>query len=277
MPSTTVTHDQGLQWLDAEQTSLLRAVDSLVNAAGSRLGAAEIIPPPLLPVETLQRFDCYENFPHLAWVASVLDTSTTDRVEEIRKTAHRGAFDTDQLLRPTLGLPTAACWGVYAGIAHSQLPGNTLFTLVSRCFRAEEFYEPLRRVLGFHMREIVAVGSYDFCTEHTIGFRQRIEGLCAALGLDLIVEPGLDPFFDKETPRAMFSKISPVKYEFVVDGISIASINNHRTFFGTNSSIEVDGAPANTSCVAFGLERWVSVLQTRGLGADAVSAAATDF
>ncbi|MUM18786.1 hypothetical protein BI330_02095 [Mycobacterium sp. CBMA 623] len=270
-------HRVGLQWLNVDQTRLLRAVDGLVQDAGARLGSDEIIPPALLPVSTLDAFDCYENFPHLAFVATTLDTKSPGSLTAIDDQAASGEFAPTTLEAGLLGLPTAACWGIYAALANQQLPGNTLFSTVNRCFRAEDHYEPLRRVLGFHMREIVAVGSFDFCSAHTASFSARIVELCNALRFDVQVEPGLDPFFDKEAPRAVFSKISPVKYEFVVDGISIASINNHRTFFGVNSDIRVGADIANTSCVAFGLERWVSVLQSRGIVASDIKQLSSSF
>jgi hypothetical protein len=39
--------------------------------------------------------------------------------------------------------------------------------------------------------------------------------------------------------------------------IAIASLNLHRNFFGERLSIAFDGQPAFTSCVGFGLERWL--------------------
>jgi hypothetical protein len=54
----------------------------------------------------------------------------------------------------------------------------------------------------------------------------------------------------------------PVKEEFVFgDSLAIASVNFHRNFFGERCAITLpDGGPAFTSCVAFGLERWLAAL-----------------
>ncbi|WP_165818518.1 hypothetical protein [Frankia canadensis] len=60
--------------------------------------------------------------------------------------------------------------------------------------------------------------------------------------------------------------------------MAIAFTNLHRTFFGERAEIALDGEPAHTSCVAFGLERWLHVLGGRFAGDwDAAHAAVTSF
>jgi hypothetical protein len=53
-----------------------------------------------------------------------------------------------------------------------------------------------------------------------------------------------------------------VKYEFQAGDLAIASVNTHRNFFGERCEIRRENSDeyAYTSCVAFGLERWLSVL-----------------
>lgn len=132
------------------------------------------------------------------------------------------------------------------------------------------------------MREIVALGSFDHTQEVLARFTGRIQAFAAALGIELGREAVYDPFFQNDSGRALMQKLSPVKYEFQYGDLAIASVNTHRNFFGERCSIRLDsGEHAYTSCVAFGLERWLAVL-TEHFDADldaalgAVRAAAPD-
>jgi seryl-tRNA synthetase len=251
----------GLQVLSAGETALLRSLDSVFEGWGIEVGAASMIMPALLPVESLARLDFYENFPHHALVVSPLDLD--------RRGGGYGsavpAFSTGQLCSAELGLPSAACFAVYLHHEGQQLPGNTTVTVLGRCFRREEYYDGLRRVLGFHMREVVALGSSDFVQAHLQRFSDRITAFTDALELPVRKEAATDPFYDRGGQRALLQKLAPVKHEFLVGDLAIASVNVHRNFFGERCSISLadTGTPVFTSCVAFGLERWLSVLRER--------------
>jgi hypothetical protein len=74
-----------------------------------------------------------------------------------------------------------------------------------------------------------------------------------------------DPFYQPQDGRGVMQKLTPVKEEFVYGAtVAIASLNIHRNFFGERCSIRTgDGNLAFTSCVAFGLERWLHALLDR--------------
>ncbi|MEV6548989.1 hypothetical protein AB0M57_09780 [Streptomyces sp. NPDC051597] len=249
----------GPQTLPAGPTLLLKRLDALLEGWGTDSGATPMIMPPLLPVADLSRLDVYENFPHQALVVSTLDlTRHQPGVPHERFTA-------DDLEPALFGLPSAACFAVYLHHEGRALPEGTTVTVLGRCFRREEHYDGLRRLLGFHMREIVALGSADFTQEHLRRFEERVTALTAALGLAVRKEAATDPFYDRGGQRALLQRLSPVKHEFLVDDLAIASLNVHRNFFGERCRITLEGtgSPVHTSCVAFGLERWLSVLYTR--------------
>jgi seryl-tRNA synthetase len=249
----------GLLTLSSGGTALLRALDGIFEGWGVEGGAASMIMPPLLPVADLARLDFYENFPHQALVVSPLDLSR-------RRPGERpDEFPTDALEPARLGLPSAACFAVYLHHEGHTLATDTTVTVLGRCFRLEERYEGLRRLLGFHMREIVALGSPEFAQEHLQRFEKRILAFAAALDLPMRKEAAVDPFYDRGGQRALLSRLAPVKHEFVVDDLAIASLNVHRNFFGERCGITAQdtGRSVYTSCAAFGLERWLSVLHSR--------------
>jgi hypothetical protein len=254
--ATPVDLSEALLILDPDQTDLLYELDRNFTSWGMAAGARQILPPPLYPVTDLEKFDVYTNFPHLALVAAPLDLDAGDG-----KPAD-GSFSPADTQGARVGLPHATCYGAYLFYENNQLPGDTLVTLVNRCFRNETYYGGLRRLLSFQMREIVALGSFEHTQQVIASFTGRITAFADALALKLDKVAASDPFFQNDGARAFMQKLSPVKYEFQAGDLAIASVNTHRNFFGERCNIRMaeDDSFAYTGCVAFGLERWLSVL-----------------
>ncbi|MEV6331618.1 hypothetical protein [Streptomyces sp. NPDC051909] len=253
---------RGLPVLGPEGTRLLRLLDDTFEGWGVTAGARPMTMPPLLPAADLARLDYYDNFPHQAVVAAPLDLER--RATEPFST-DTGCFPTAALEPAALGLPSASCYAVYLTHQGTRVADDTLVTICSWCFRKETHYEGMRRQLGFRMREIVAIGGREHAEHHLADFTARIQAFAAALDLPLRREAACDPFFDKGSSKAVLQRLTPVKYEFLYEDLAIASVNTHRNFFGDRCDItlESSGGPAFTSCVAFGLERWLSALTRR--------------
>lgn len=259
MPPTTqqaVGTGDALVILPPDQTDLLKELDAVFSGWGRAQGAREILPPPVYPVGDLEKFDVYTNFPHLALVGATLDLETGSGKPS------DGGFAPGSLRGARLGLPHATCYGAYLFHENSRVPDETLLTLVNRCFRKEERYGGLRRLLSFQMREIVALGTYEHTQETIARFTERILEFSRALSLGLDKVAATDPFFQNDGGRALLAKLSPVKYEFQAGDLAIASVNTHRNFFGERCNIRREDSDEHvyTSCVAFGLERWLAVL-----------------
>ncbi|MFE6101081.1 hypothetical protein ACFVQ4_14050 [Streptomyces laurentii] len=278
MTVTTPEHvgaTRGLPTLGPEGTRLLRLLDDTFESWGVGAGARPMTMPPLLPAADLARLDYYDNFPHQAVVAAPLDL-------ERRTTApfspESGTFPAEALQPAALGLPSASCYAVYLTHQGTSVADDTLVTICSWCFRKETHYEGMRRQLGFRMREIVAIGSQEHAESHLVDFTARVRAYAAALDLPLNREAATDPFFDKGSSKALLQRLTPVKHEFLYEDLAIASVNTHRNFFGDRCSISLDstGGPAFTSCVAFGLERWLSALTRRYGSWEAASEAVLD-
>jgi len=249
--------------LGPEETTLLKALDGIFESWGIAQGAKSLTMPPLLPIQDLSRFNYFDNFPHQAMLATSLN------LEALKETSVDPSFrevPTDYLEPSALGLPSAACYAVYLHFQDQEVPADgTLITVLGRCFRKEGKYQPLQRLLGFHMREIVALGSQQYAAEHLEKFSSEILNFAQMIDIPLRKEAATDPFYDRGGPRAVMQTLFPVKHEFCSQGLAIASVNRHRNFFGDRCRIKIKGlsGPAFTSCVAFGLERWLSALQTR--------------
>ncbi|MFH8409823.1 hypothetical protein ACH4FX_34345 [Streptomyces sp. NPDC018019] len=269
---TTVT-DNGLSTIDGGQLRLLRAVDSVFRRLADGWDAPEFRYPFLMRCQDLDRFDYYDNFPHLGLTATRLDP---ERVGPMLAESSRPVdrIPTDVMEPSGFALPSAACYAIYVDLAGTAVPAEgTTRTTVGTCFRNENHYDGLQRLLGFSMREIVFVGPEDGAKNHLQRAKDAVLALCAELGLDVRVEVATDPFFDKNSGKAKMQRLFPVKEEFVVEGLAIGSVNYHRNFFGERCAIQAGDATAHTSCLAFGLERWVHTLTQRFGGvAAAVSA-----
>ncbi|MFI8522690.1 hypothetical protein ACIGEZ_33590 [Streptomyces sp. NPDC085481] len=266
---------RGLPVMGPEGTRLLRLLDDTFEGWGVAAGARPMTMPPLLPAADLARLDYYDNFPHQAVVAAPLDL---ERRETTPFSTDTGCFPVEALEPAALGLPSASCYAVYLTHQGTAVADDTLVTICSWCFRKETHYEGMRRQLGFRMREIVAIGGREHAEDHLATFTTRIHAFAEALDLPLRKEAACDPFFDKGGSKAVLQRLTPVKHEFLYEDLAIASVNTHRNFFGDRCAITLEstGGPAFTSCVAFGLERWVSALTRRHGGWQAATRAVLD-
>jgi seryl-tRNA synthetase len=261
---TGVDGGQALAFLDPAETALVAELDRTFRDWAADAGAVEISAPPLYPVTDLEKFDVYQNFPHLALVAGPLELTQREGKPV------DGRFGPADLVDGRYGLPHATCYGAYLYHEGGVVDGDTVVTLVNRCFRNEDHFGGLRRLVSFQMREIVAIGTFEHTQDLIARHTGRIADLGAALGLSLEQVAATDPFFAKESGRALLQRLHPVKHEFQHDGLAIASVNTHRNFFGERCDIRLraGGQHAYTSCVAFGLERWLAVLTDRHGDAD---------
>ncbi|WP_445396208.1 hypothetical protein ACSMX9_21715 [Streptomyces sp. LE64] len=257
--TTGVRVSEGLVALEEEPTRLAETLDRIHVRWARGAGAVPLTVPPLLPVTDLSVLDVYRNFPHLALVSSALDTAGNDRIE---REAASGAFPPASLGPADLALPSSACYGVYLHYRNRQLSREVeLVTLQGQCFRNESHYDGIRRLKAFRMREVVALGTPERAAAHLDHSAWFLDALAGEIGLPLERRVASDPFHDRAGARAAFQQIVPVKHEYVYKDLAIASVNTHHTFFGERCAISLaGGGPVSTSCVGFGVERWLHAL-----------------
>ncbi|MGW1773500.1 hypothetical protein [Streptomyces sp. NPDC002104] len=263
-PSTTALPDGGLRspgaglvTLDPVRTALLHGLDGLLTGLAARLHAPEVVGPPLLSVEGLARLDFFRNFPHLGVSAGRFAPEAFDALAA-------GGTPGDLALSPTgYLLPSATCYGLLLSLEGRDIGEAGLrLSAAGRCFRNETHYDGLRRLWGFHMREVLYLGTKEGAVEHLAHGAEFVREAAALLGLELSRAVADDPFYDKGGSRARLMALDPVKHEFCApDGTAIASVNRHRNFFGERLDIRAGSeGPAYSACVAFGVERWVHAM-----------------
>lgn len=249
----------GLAVLGPGEVALRAALEAGFLGWAGECGAEAMLYPPLVEIEALDSIDYFKNFPHLALTASGLNAEAIG--------AGKGAsglccVEPESLESSRFALPSAACYSIYFALDGTELSEARYVTTAANCFRREEAYEGLRRLLGFYMREIVCIGDRGAVLAHLGNFKTLIGETLGSIGLPFEIEPSSDPFYEAGGSRAIMQKVFPVKEEVVYDGsLAIASVNFHRNFFGERCNIRTaDGEYAYSGCVAFGVERWIAAL-----------------
>jgi seryl-tRNA synthetase len=249
----------GLRTLGPEGVALFRALDQQFLRWADACSAIEKHYPVLMRVEDLARFDYFRNFPHIALCGCGI------RHEEQENYAHRtgsvSEIPTDHLTAADHVLAPAACYNIYLDYQDAALTADLKVTTIAQCHRNETHYKGLARLRSFSMREIVCIGSADGVKRHVSELKQTVTRFLDAIGLPFVVDIATDPFFDRSSERAVASRLFPTKEEVQYVGeVAIASFNFHRNFFGERCGITIEGEPAFSGCVAFGVERWIHAL-----------------
>jgi seryl-tRNA synthetase len=263
---TVVQVRTGLATVGPEALELRAALEERFLDWAAQCGAAPRQYPALMRVEDLSRIEFFKNFPHLAIIGSSLTHEAAGRFgNDEPARPQRTEIDRGDLADAGYVLPSAACYNIYFSLAGTRLPGTERTTTVATCFRRENHYEGLRRLLGFSMREIVCIGTRDDVLDHLGSFKKIVSGFLERLDLPVKIEAATDPFFEAGGSRALMTQLFPTKEEFVFDGsLAIGSMNFHRNFFGERCEIRTaDDEYAFTGCVAFGIERWIAALTSR--------------
>ncbi|MFG2939707.1 aminoacyl--tRNA ligase-related protein [Streptomyces sp. NPDC048282] len=255
-----VSVDNGLATLGPEAVRVRAALDAIFVKWARDADALEVIFPPLIKSTDLERFDFFTNFPHLALAAVPIGmTGKNEDSSELQVEDRHPGIDRHQEVE--FVLPSAACYQVYLSHTGARIEEPVKITTLAQCFRREIQYDGLRRLHGFGMREIIAIGSPEVVRAHLAVHKNLILEFSRSLGIELSVQVATDPFFDPNGSRAVMQRLFPTKEEFISnDGTAVASINYHRNFFGQRADISLSGEHAYTSCVAFGIERWLHII-----------------
>jgi hypothetical protein len=214
-------------------------VDVAIRRWAESLGCQEVEVSSLIPASELQRAGYPDAFPQLVIYA-------------------RPGQD-DGKAEPVYALSPAVCYHAYLGLAGRVLDSLIRLTAQGQCFRNESECEPGRRQIEFRMRELIFIGQPNQIELALEGIETVVKGIAADAGIDGSWEVGNDPFFlSTSRGRALMQRLLNTKREFCLpDGLAIASINRHQSFFGERFSIRTsDGAFAHSACIAFGLDRW---------------------
>jgi seryl-tRNA synthetase len=248
-------------------TRLIDFFESEFMDLAESFGAEPYRFPTLIPATYLEKVNYFHAFPHSLTFATHL-REDLDVIQDFSDHAscdeHGIDVSMDSFSKVQAMLSPAVCYHLYFALADKPLTNDQLVaTAVGNCFRYESSnLVSLERLWNFTMREIIFVGSREFVLENRETARKRMEEKFARLGFAYRVETANDPFFVGEFKQAAFQNAFQLKFEiraglpFKNSTLAVGSYNYHQDFFGRNLKISLsNGKPAQTGCVAFGLER----------------------
>jgi len=264
----------GLFGRDGRFEAVFDGIDRAITAAGLGDGAEVMRFPPAMAQQTFEKSGYMKNFPHFAGTVHCFCGDDRAHHQLMAQMARGEDWMGDQ--QPAdLVLTPAACYAVYPIVAQRGTLGDDghLVDVSSYCFRHEPSLEPTRMQL-FRMREYVRIGTPAQVLAFREDWMRRGQAFATALGLPFEVDVANDPFFGRVGKlMADNQREQALKFELLVpvnDGLgptACLSFNYHMTYFGDTWDIRTaDGAPAQTACVAFGMERLVlAMLKHHGL------------
>jgi hypothetical protein len=213
----------------------------------------------ILSLEEMNALGYVRNFPHLTCTMCSL-------VEENLPSYSSGAAKLvpgAQAMSVDFALLPATCYKIYLSLRGRHLDAAQSVGCIAKCFRHEDKPLDAYRSINFTMKEFVHIGTAQGAQDHLAQGARNIDRIARHLGLGYETETATDPFFDDSTSVAMMSRLIPTKREILFDGHAVSSMNYHRNYFGEKFDIRLNGQPVHTSCVAFGIERWITMLTER--------------
>jgi seryl-tRNA synthetase len=260
----------GVDGVYARSALYVNITERLENyITGLREPDAEVMRfPPVMSRKQLEKSGYLKSFPNLLGCVCALHGSES----AIRTAADRnetGGDWTEALSASDLVLSPAACYPVYPiAAARGPLPaGGLQFDIEADVFRHEPS-KSLDRLQSFRMREFVRIGSPQEIVEYRERWLARAPTIAADLSLPHTLDVANDPFFGRVGQvMAVSQRQQALKFEMLIPYHAHAtptacmSFNYHRDHFGQVWHMnDARGAPAHTSCVAFGIDRLVVAL-----------------
>ncbi len=249
----------------------------LVNERAGQLyqsvfGAVDGHYPAMIDADTLQKCGYFDSHPNaVTFLGNVVEDF--DTIEEFRlaNSCSEGAVlpNQDHIHIDGMCLNPAACFPCYPTLKGKVYQTGECYTWMGRVFRYESRnINGLDRLYEFNVRELVFVGTEDFCRDVRRKAIPIVEELANLVDIDCQVQTATDPFFATvSAAKKFFQAAQEVKNEIKIpalgaDGsvkqLACGSINLHGNFFGKRFDFKTaDGEPAQTGCVGLGIERWV--------------------
>jgi seryl-tRNA synthetase len=261
---------RGQVMLEGVPLQLFRYFDNALAELERNWTTQELLTPTLIPTDVLAKCDYFRSFPNTVTFACHLEPDAniinSFRARHEKKTTIDREALAD-MATPEACLSPAVCYHVYHRNQRATLPPEGIaYSVRGKCFRYESSnLREMTRLWDFTMRELVFLGTSDYVLQERERCVQIIGEFLDDLGLAAEIRTASDPFYiaPDASSKTYFQLTAETKYELSAvlpndQRLAIGSLNYHTDFFGRAFDINVDGAgPAFSSCIGFGLERFV--------------------
>lgn len=261
---------RGQVMLEGLPLQLFRYFDTALAGLEQHWPAQELLTPTLIPADVLAKCDYFRSFPNTVTFACHLEPDAGVISRFRTRHEHRTSVDDEALAdmaTPEACLSPAVCYHVYhrnQGLTLS--PAGIAYRVRGKCFRYESSnMRELTRLWDFTMRELVFLGDSDTVLQERQRCVDVVGEFLDEIGLAAEIRTASDPFYiaPDASSKTYFQLTAETKYEISAllpnkQRLAIGSLNYHTDFFGRAFDINVEGAgPAHSSCIGFGLERFV--------------------
>ncbi|XLP22065.1 hypothetical protein ACFMB7_26855 [Bacillus toyonensis] len=267
-----VKNHEGIFTFRPPFSDLILFLDQLiVDYVAKPLGAVNEYYPTLISMDTLNKTNHFTSFPHHVLFTQHLEEELTNIdmfTENVRANEGLNAdmIKPNDVRTTSLVKNPAVCYHCYQSLENKEVPneGSTI-TSVGRCSRYESNnHSDFGRLLDFSMREIIFIGSDEYVKSMREKSIILLKEFLNLWEIDSFLENANDPFFTNDYKvKSFFQRDLDMKYElkfkipYLNSSISVSSSNYHGNVFGQAFSIKNNNEFASTSCMAFGLERWI--------------------
>jgi seryl-tRNA synthetase len=261
---------RGQVMLEGVPLQLFRYFDSALAELEKNWTTQELLTPTLIPADVLAKCDYFRSFPNTVTFACHLEPDAAVINRFRARHEHKTTVDREALAdmgTPEACLAPAVCYHVYHRNQGLTLPAEGIaYSVRGKCFRYESSnMRELTRLWDFTMRELVFLGTSEYVLEERERCVQIIGEFLDELGLAAEIRTASDPFYiaPDASSKTYFQLTAETKYELSAvlpdeQRLAIGSLNYHTDFFGRAFDINVEGSgPAHSSCIGFGLERFV--------------------
>lgn len=252
------------EWREVKQT-LETTLDRVFGIASDATSEFDSV----LTHDEINALGYVRNFPHLTCVMCSIEP------EELPNFSKHGA-PLNSLFRGLVAdysLLPATCYKVYLGLIGQDLSAERIESCIARCFRHEDKALDEYRAVNFTMKEYVYLGTPEGAQGHLTNGYAKLASIFDQLQIPIGCEVATDPFFDASSSVAKLSALMPTKREMVFNTHAVSSMNYHRNYFGEKFDIKCNAVPVHTSCVAFGIERWIAMFKEHfGTSGEALAA-----
>lgn len=248
---------------DEKGKFLLDYFDNVFYEFAKELGAIEKLYPVMLPIDAYLMTGYIKKSPQYV----IFCSSLKDSIDTLEGTyeAVKNKRVNEEIKEPEYALSPSACFHVYLEYQNRELAQDTLITFRQNVFRNEGRlnYSEKGRLCDYYVREIVMIGSYEYCLFIRDKFMKWSANLMERTGLSGDISLASDSFvLPKMQKYRKIQQIDKSKYEMHLsigkdETLSTASYNLHGKAFTDPFNISVKDVDTVTACIGFGLQRFV--------------------
>ena len=253
---------EGLFVFTGQIVQLIDIIEKQIMIIANKVEAQPVHVPTILSIQNSERSHYLDSFRNQALMIQSLKNGTSSDVKS-------------ELLQYCGMISPTVCYHYFSAIAGRNISSQSCITARSRCARHESGkLNTLERLTNFTMREIVFLGSGEYCDRiRRQILDETIKMLNDVFDLTYNVSTASDPFFGKASESKRKAQLlSQTKYEinsklpFNDSSVSIASFNDHGSVFYDRFNLTANDENFRVSgCVGWGYERIIySILAQKG-------------